>query len=138
MPDLSGSATHDNLIATFTRESQASQRYLWFAQQADIDGRPDAAAVFRSVADGETGHAHGALEFLVDIGDPATGAPIGDTEAHLASAAGGEGEDATTYPSFAAAARAEGFHEIANWFEGLARAEAAQGERFRALLSDRD
>ena len=70
MSDLPGTATHDNLQAAFARESQANRRYLWFAQQADIEGHPDVAALFRSIAEGETGHAHGLLEFLAAAGDP--------------------------------------------------------------------
>lgn len=138
MTELNGSTTHRNLIAAFNRESQASQRYSWFAQQADIDGRPDAAALFRTVADTETGHAHGALEFLIDAGDPATDMPLGATDDHLAAAAAGEDDDATaTYPAFARAARDEGFDQIADWFESLARAEAGQRDRFREAAGDR-
>ena len=77
MPDLNGTKTHENLSEAFAGESQANRRYLWFAQKADIEGYPDAAALFRSVAEGETGHAHGHLEYLAEVGDPASGEPIG-------------------------------------------------------------
>ena len=77
---LKGSKTEDNLKAAFAGESQANRRYLYFAQQADVEGYNDVAAVFRSTAEGETGHAHGHLEFLQSGGgDPATNMPIGDT-----------------------------------------------------------
>ena len=69
MPDLDGTKTHENLKEAFAGESQANRRYLWFAQKADIEGYPDAAALFRSVAEGETGHAHGHLEYLAEVGD---------------------------------------------------------------------
>ena len=59
---LKGTKTHENLKHAFAGESQANRRYLWFAQKADVEGYPDAAALFRSVAEGETGHAHGHLE----------------------------------------------------------------------------
>lgn len=132
MTELHGTATHANLIAAFARESQANQRYLWFAQQADVDGRPDAAALFRSIADGETGHANDLLEFLVDAGDPVSGAPIGDTDANLAAAIDAESyECSELFPAFAATARSEGFAHIADWFDSLARAERQQVERLR-------
>ena len=87
---LEGTKTHENLKEAFAGESQANRRYLWFAQKADVEGYPDAAALFRSVAEGETGHAHGHLEYLAQVGDPATGEPIGDTEDNLKSAIAGE------------------------------------------------
>ena len=69
---LSGSKTEENLKAAFAGESQANRRYLYFAQKADVEGYNDVATVFRSTAEGETGHAHGHLEFLEEVGDPAT------------------------------------------------------------------
>ena len=80
MPDLKGTKTHDNLKEAFAGESQANRRYLYFAQKADVEGYPDVAALFRSVAEGETGHAFGHFDFLAEVGDPATGEPVG-TEA---------------------------------------------------------
>src|SRR5438552_8347901 len=76
---LKGSKTQDNLKAAFAGESQANRRYLYFASKADVEGQNDVAAVFRSTAEGETGHAHGHLEYLEQVGDPATGLPIGNT-----------------------------------------------------------
>ena len=69
-----------NLKDAFAGESQANRRYLYFAQKADIEGYNDVASVFRSTAEGETGHAHGHLEYLEEVGDPATGLPIGETK----------------------------------------------------------
>lgn len=132
---LDGSATHDNLMAAFSRESQTSSRYRWFAQQADVEGQPVAAALFRSIAEHEAGHALSVLEYLAEVSDPATGATIGDTEDNLRSALSGETEDHTeTYPQFAATARAEGFTEIAEWFESMAEAEESQANKFRDVL----
>ena len=71
MAALKGSKTEDNLKAAFAGESQANRRYLYFAQKADVEGHNDVAAVFRSTAEGETGHAHGHLEYLEASGDPA-------------------------------------------------------------------
>ncbi|MEN9824035.1 MAG: hypothetical protein RLZ04_2461 [Actinomycetota bacterium] len=132
---LEGSRTHENLKEAFAGESQANRRYLWFAQKADVEGQPDAAALFRAVADGETGHAHGHLEFLSEVGDPATGLPIGETADNLRAAIEGETYEYTQmYPGFAAVARDEGFDEIAEWFETLARAEKSHAGRFQQGL----
>ena len=81
---LKGSKTEENLKEAFAGESQANRRYLYFAQKADIEGYNDVAAVFRSTAEGETGHAHGHLEYLEEVGDPGTGMPICETKANLA------------------------------------------------------
>ena len=83
MPDLNGSKTHDNLKEAFAGESQANRRYLYFAQKADVEGYPDVAALFRSVAEGETGHAFGHFDFLAEVGDPVTGVPVGATTDNL-------------------------------------------------------
>ncbi len=138
---LKGSKTEENLKAAFSRESQANCRYLYFAQKADIEGHNDVAAVFRSTAEGETGHAHGHLEFLEEVGDPATGEPIGDTEANLKASIIGETHEYTDmYPGMAKSAREEGFDEIADWFETLAKAEKSHAGKFQktldALLTD--
>jgi rubrerythrin len=131
MPDLEGSRTHENLKEAFARESQANRRYLYFAQKADVEGYPDVAALFRSVAEGETGHAFGHFDFLREVGDPATGEPVGSTEDNLRSAIVGETYDYTElYPGFAKTAREEGFAEVAEWLETLARAERSQAGRF--------
>ena len=134
---LKGSKTEDNLKAAFSSESQTNRRYLYFAQKADIEGYNDVAAVFRSTAEGETGHAHGHLEFLEEIGDPATGEPIGDTVDNLKAAIAGETHEYTNvYPEMARTAREEGFDDIADWFETLARAEKSHAGRFQRALSD--
>jgi rubrerythrin len=131
MPELAGSQTHDNLKEAFAGESQANRRYLWFAQKADVEGYPDIAALFRSVAEGETGHAHGHLEYLAQAGDPATGEPIGPTSENLKASIAGETYEYTEmYPGFAKTAREEGFEEIAEWLETLARAEKSHAGRF--------
>ncbi len=137
MPELVGSKTHENLKEAFAGESQANRRYLWFAQKADVEGYPDVAMLFRSVAEGETGHAHGHLDFLAEVGDPATGEPIGETEANLKSAVAGETYEYTEmYPGFARIARAEGFTSIAEWLETLARAEKSHAGRFGQGLAN--
>jgi len=135
MASLNGSKTHDNLKEAFAGESMANRRYLYFAQKADVEGHNDISAVFRSTAEGETGHAHGHLEFLEEVGDPATNEPIGATEANLKSAIAGETYEYTDmYPGMARTAREEGFDEIADWFETLAKAERSHAGRFNKAL----
>ena len=131
MASLKGSKTEQNLKDAFAGESQANRRYHYFAQKADVEGYNDVAAVFRSTAEGETGHAHGHLEYLEETGDPATGKPIGPTGDNLKAAIAGETHEYTDmYPGMARTARNEGFEEIADWFETLAKAEKSHAGRF--------
>ena len=135
--ELKGSKTEQNLKDAFAGESQANRRYLYFAQKADVEGFNDVAAVFRSTAEGETGHAHGHLEYLEACGDPGTGEPFGDTIANLKSAIAGETHEYTDmYPGMAKSARDEGFDEIADWFETLAKAERSHANRFQKALDE--
>ncbi len=135
MPSLKGTKTHENLKAAFAGESQANRRYLYFAKQADVEGFPDIAGLFRDTAEGETGHAHGHLDYLKQAGDPATGMPIGGTADNLKSAIHGETHEYTDmYPGMAKTAREEGFDEIADWFETRARAEKSHAGRFKKGL----
>ena len=137
MPELNGTKTHDNLKAAFAGESQANSRYLYFAKVADIEGYPEIAANFRDTAEGETGHAHGHLDYLKRVGDPATGLPIGDSELNLKAAVEGETHEYTDmYPGMAKTAREEGFEDVADWFETLAKAEKSHAGRFQSLLDD--
>ena len=135
MANLKGSKTHENLKAAFAGESQANRRYLYFSKQADVEGCPDVAGLFRDTAEGETGHAHGHLDYLKAVGDPATNLPIGDTTENLKAAIAGETHEYTDmYPGMAKAAREEGFSEIADWFETLAKAEKSHAGRFQKGL----
>ncbi len=139
MADLAKSKTIENLKEAFAGESQANRRYLYFAQKADVEGYNDVATVFRSTAEGETGHAHGHLEFMEAVGDPATGLPIGGTSANLKAAIAGETHEYTDmYPGMARTAREEGFAEIADWFETLAKAEKSHAGRFTRALDNLD
>jgi rubrerythrin len=135
MAQLNGSRTHANLKAAFAGESQANRRYLYFAKVADVEGYPEVAGNFRETAEGETGHAHGHLDYLKRVGDPATDLPIGSTDANLRAAIAGETHEYTDmYPGMAKTAREEGFVEIADWFETLAKAEKSHAGRFSSLL----
>jgi rubrerythrin len=134
-----GSQTEANLQQAFARESQANRRFLYFAEQADIEGFPDAAALLKNVADGETAHAHGHLEFLAVMGsgDPVTGMQVGTTAENLKSALESETfECAEMYPKFAQAARDEQFYDVADWFDNLARAEKLHVGRIQQGLDD--
>jgi rubrerythrin len=127
-----GSKTHENLKAAFAGESQANRRYLYFAKAADIEGYPEVAGLFRDTAEGETGHAHGHLDYLKKVGDPATGMPVTDVDEMLKSAVAGETHEYTDmYPGMAKTARDEGFGEIADWFETLAKAERSHAGKFQ-------
>ncbi len=134
-----GSKTHDNLKAAFAGESQANRRYLYFAKVADVEGLPDVAGLFKDTADGETGHAHGHLDYLKQVGDPATDLPIGNTAKNLKAAVHGETyEYETMYPGMAKQARDEGYDDIAEWFETLAKAEKSHAGRFARALNELD
>ena len=137
MASLKGSRTEQHLKDAFAGESQANRRYLFFAKQADIEGYPEVAGLFRDTAEGETGHAHGHLEYLKKVGDPATGLAITDVPQMLASAVAGETHEYTDmYPGMAKAAREEGFAEIADWFETLAKAERSHAGKFQRAVDN--
>lgn len=134
---LKGTQTHKNLNEAFGGESMANRRYLYFARVAKQEGHAEIAELFEETANGETGHAFGHLEYLDkgEAGDPATGEPIGGTEANLVSAVAGETYEFTAmYPGFAKTAREEGFEEIADWMATLARAEKTHAGRFQKAL----
>ena len=136
---LSQSKTLQNLKDAFAGESQANRRYLYFAKIADVEGYPEVAGNFRETAEGETGHAHGHLDYLKQVGDPATGLPIGSTANNLKAAIAGETHEYTDmYPGMARTAREEGYEEIADWFETLAKAEKSHAGRFQRALDTLD
>ena len=135
---VKGTRTEKCLQDAFAGESKANRRYLYFANMADIAGAPDVAAVFRSTAEGETGHAHGHMEYLITggAGDPETGLPAGTVKEALESAIAGETHEYTDmYPGMAKTARDEGFDEIADWFETLAKAERSHAGKFTRTLA---
>ena len=135
MKALKDTKTHENLKAAFAGESQANRRYLYFARRADIEGYPEIGGLFRDTSEAETAHPFGHLDFIAQVGDPNTGQPIGDTEKNLKSAVEGETYEYTQmYPGFAKTARDEGFDEVADWFETLAKAEKSHAGRFQKAL----
>jgi rubrerythrin len=135
---VKGTKTEHALKEAFAGESKANRRYLYFANMADVAGAPDVAAVFRSTAEGETGHAHGHMEYLITggAGDPETGLPAGSVTEALESAIAGETHEYTDmYPGMAKTARDEGFEEISDWFETLAKAERSHANKFTKTLA---
>jgi len=135
--NLKGTKTAECLKEAFAGESMANRRYLYFANTCDVMGAPDVAALFRSTAEGETGHAHGHMEYLIDggYGDPGTGLAAKTVKEALHSAIEGETHEYTDmYPGMAKTARDEGFDEIADWFETLAKAERSHAGRFKKAL----
>jgi rubrerythrin len=137
MKSLNGTRTLENLKAAFAAESQANRRYLYYARVADIEGHPDLGGLFRDTSEAETAHAFGHLDFLRSAGDPVTGLPFGTTRANLAAAIEGETYEYTEmYPGMAKSAREEGFPEVADWFETLAKAERSHAGRFNKALTE--
>ena len=137
MSTLKGSKTHENLKHAFAAESQANRRYLYFARVADIEGYPEVGGLFRDTSEAETGHAFGHMDFLKRVGDPVTDVPFGSTKQNLQSAVEGETYEYTQmYPGMARMAREEGFPEVAEWFETLAKAERSHAGRFTKAMEN--
>ncbi|ARU61441.1 rubrerythrin [Tumebacillus avium] len=135
--EIKGSKTADNLKTAFAGESQANRRYLFFAEKADAEGAVEVAELFRAIANGETKHAFGHFDALRNNGegDPVTGLPVNNAKEMLASAIAGETYEYTEmYPGFAKTARDEGFDEIGEWMEVMAKAERVHAQRFQKLL----
>ena len=135
MPSLKGTRTEQNLKDAFAGESRANRRYLCLARNADVEGLKDLAAVFRSTAERKAGRAHGHLDYLEEVGDPATGKPIGPTGDILKAAIASETHEyIDMYAGMARVARQEGVDELADWFETLAKAGKWPVGRFRKVL----
>ena len=126
--NLKGTKTEANLMAAFAGESQARNKYTYYASQAKKAGYEQIAALFQETADQEKEHAK--MWFKLFHG-------IGDTEANLLDAAQGENDEWTDmYPTMAKEAREEGFDDIAEMFELVAAVEKAHEERYRKLLAN--
>ncbi|TCS83106.1 rubrerythrin family protein [Tepidibacillus fermentans] len=135
--DFKNSKTLQNLKTAFAGESQANRRYLYFAKKADVESLADVSSSFQRIADGETSHAFGHFDMILKFGggDPVTDLPVGSTEDNLKSAiAGEEYEFSEMYPGFAKIAREEGYDEIAEWFEVMAKSEKAHANTFKKIL----
>jgi rubrerythrin len=125
--------TAQNLKEALTWNALANRLYLYMAAKADVEGHAELSAIFRSTAEGETGHAHGHMEYLEQVGDPLVGAPFGPSSSNIATAIAAENTHVEKLRGYAEVARSEGFTEIADWFEMLAKADAAHSKRFAAI-----
>lgn len=130
MKELKGTKTEANLLAAFAGESQARNKYTYFASKAKKDGFVQIAAIFEETANNEKEHAKMWYKLL-------NGGSISGTLENLKEAAGGENYEWTEmYPAFAKEAREEGFDEIAALFEGVAAIEKEHEERYKKLLAN--
>lgn len=128
--ELKGSKTEANLLAAFAGESQARNKYTYYASKAKKDGYVQIAKIFEETANNEKEHAKIWFKIL-------QGGNIGETAANLRDAAEGENYEWTDmYAGFAQTAREEGFTQIAALFEGVAKIEKEHEERFRKLLAN--
>ncbi|MFQ6083640.1 MAG: rubrerythrin [Candidatus Aminicenantia bacterium] len=139
--ELKGSQTEKNLLTAFTGESQARNRYTYFASKARKEGFEQIAAIFVETAENEKEHAEREFKFLqggeVEIQASFPAGVIGTTAENLKAAAAGENYEHTQmYPEFASIAREEGFEEIAKVFEAIAVAEKQHEKRYLALLKN--
>jgi len=141
--ELKGSRTEKNLMAAFAGESQARNRYTYFASQARKDGYEQISAIFEETANQEKEHAKRLFEFMAggeaEIAAAFPFGTIADTATNLRAAAGGENHEWTwMYPEFAKIAREEGFDEIADAMEAIAVAEKQHEKRYLALAKNID
>lgn len=135
MSEFKGLPTHADLKEAFSGESMTVHRYLYFATIADIEGFPDVAQLFRDLAEGGLHSTHGNLDYLGQVGDPSTDLPIGETDRNLAAALTAETYAYTElYPAMAARARADGFPDIASWFETLTKHKRAHVKQLGKAL----
>ncbi len=139
--EFKGSQTEKNLLKAFAGESQARNRYTYFASQAGKDGFAQIQAAFEETADQEKEHAKRFFKFLqggeVEIAVAFPAGTIGTTALNLRAAAGGEHHEwSALYPEFAKVARQEGFHEIAAAFDAISVAEKQHEKRYLGLLKN--
>jgi rubrerythrin len=140
---IKGSRTEKNLLTAFAGESQARNRYTYFASQAKKDGYVQMSAVFEETADQEKEHAKRLFKFLeggeVEISGSFPAGVIGPTRHNLKAAAAGENYEWTDmYPGFAKVAKEEGFNEIADVFTSIAVAEKFHEKRYLAFAANID
>jgi rubrerythrin len=142
MPSLKGSKTEQNLLKAFAGESQARNRYTFFAKAAQKEGFEQIGAIFLETAENEGQHAKQFFKHLeggiveITAAYPA-GKLEGSTAEHLAAAADGENEEWTDlYPAFADMAESEGLKDVANTFRQIAKVEEKHEARYRKLLDN--
>ena len=141
MTDLKGTQTEKNILTAFAGESQARNRYTYFASKAKKEGYVQMSAIFEETANHEKEHAKRLFKLLkggeIEIKESFPAGIIGSTLDNLkASAAGENHECIVMYPEFAKTAREEGFEKIANIFDSIAIAEKQHEDRFNALAAN--
>jgi rubrerythrin len=141
MKSLKGTKTEKNLLASFAGESQARNRYSYFASVAKKEGYVQIANIFEETSDNEKEHAKRMFKFLeggpLEITATYPAGKIGATAENLAASAAGEHEEHTMlYPSFAKTAHEEGFGEVAAMYKSISVAEAQHEKRYRGLLAN--
>ena len=141
MKSLKGTKTEKNLLTAFAGESQARNRYTYFASKAKKQGYEQISAIFLETADNEKEHAERIFKFLeggeAEIAASFPAGVIGDTKDNLKAAASGENYEHTTmYPEFARIAEEEGFDEIAAVFRSIANAEKQHEKRYLGLMEN--
>ncbi|UCE62390.1 MAG: rubrerythrin family protein [Phycisphaerales bacterium] len=141
MKSLKGSKTERNLLTAFAGESQARNRYTYFASKAKKEGFVQIADIFEETANHEKEHAKRFFKFLeggdVEVTAAFPAGAIGSTAENLRAAAGGEHHEwESMYPEFAATAREEGFEAVAKVFEAIAVAEKQHENRYLGLLAN--
>jgi rubrerythrin len=142
MKNLDGSKTKENILQAFIGESQARNKYTYFAEIAKEEGYPVIAGIFEETAGHEKNHARRLFKFLVDsndvkLNDVVSHGKIGNTAENLQAAVNGEHYEHTNmYPEFAKIAKEEGFPEVAAAMENIGKAELYHEERFQKLLNE--
>ncbi|MCP4591736.1 MAG: rubrerythrin family protein [bacterium] len=141
MSSVKGSKTEKNLLAAFAGESQARNRYTYFASKAKKEGFVQIADIFEETANQEKEHAKRFFKFLeggdVEVTAAFPAGVVGSTAENLKAAAGGEHEEwESMYPEFAATAREEGFAAVAQVFEAVAVAEKQHEKRYLGVLAN--
>jgi len=141
MPGIKGSETEKNLLKAFAGESQARNRYTYYAKEAVKEGYEQIGAIFLETAEHELQHAKMFFRHLeggpVEITATYPAGKLADTGAHLHAAAEGEHEEWTDlYPGFADVAEKEGFKDVANTFRQIAKAESMHEARYRKLIEN--
>ncbi|MES2640515.1 MAG: rubrerythrin family protein [Myxococcota bacterium] len=135
-PELRDTRTHENLRAAFAVDAQAVRMWEYFGRIAEIEGYPDVARTFRELAESQAVNAHGHLDFLMRAGEPLVGLPLGETAQNVRAAVAVQQHDAAdVLPDMARTARAEGFMDIASWFDTMVRSRKHHEGRLTAALA---
>lgn len=136
-PSLIGSTTQENLEAAFAQDAQAIQLFGYFAKIARIEGFSDAARTWEELAESQQQYTHGHLDFLKRVGEPLSRHRMGETSQNLVAGIAIEQLDAAArLEEMAKTAHAEGFPDIASWFESLSDAKRARVARLQADLDE--